>query len=120
MEFKELVTTEANPDIPELTPGDSVKVHAKIVEGEKERTQIFQGIVIKVKKALDGGNFTVRRVAYGIGVERTFPFRSPRVEKVEILRHGKVRRARLFYMRGLSTKAARLKERRPVQTENKD
>jgi len=120
MEFKEIVTTEANPNIPELAPGDSVKVHAKIVEGEKERTQVFQGIVIKVKKALDGGNFTVRRVAYGIGVERTFPFRSPRVEIVDVLRLGKVRRARLFYMRGLSTKAARLKERRPVQTENKD
>lgn len=119
MEFKDLTATEANPNIPELEPGDSVKVHAKIVEGEKERTQVFQGVVIKVKKALDGGNFTVRRVAYGVGVERTFPFRSPRVEKVEVTRKGKVRRARLFYIRGLSTKAARLKEKRTIQTENK-
>ncbi len=119
MEFKELVATEANPNIPELEPGDTVKVHAKIVEGEKERTQVFQGVVIKIKKAADGGNFTVRRVAYGVGVERTFPFRSPRVEKVEVTRHAKVRRARLFYIRGLSTKAARLKERRAKQPGSK-
>jgi len=119
MEFKDLIKTEPNPDIPELEPGDSVKVYAKIVEGEKERTQVFQGVVIKVKQAQDGGNFTVRRVAYGVGVERTFPFSSPRVEKVEVLRHGKVRRARLFYMRGLSTKAARLKEKRSVQADSK-
>lgn len=117
MKPEELVVNEANPNIPQLQPGDSVKVFAKIVEGEKERIQVFQGVVIKVKNASDGGNFTVRRVAYGIGVERTFPFRSPRVEKVELLRHGKVRRARLFYMRGLSTKAARLKEKRSIQPE---
>ena len=119
MDLKEVIKIEKNPNIPELDPGDSVKVHAKIVEGEKERTQIFQGVVIKVKKANDGGNFTVRRVAYGVGVERTFPFSSPRVEKVEILRHAKVRRARLFYIRGLSAKAARLKERRVDLKESK-
>ncbi len=118
MEFKDIIATEANPAIPDLQPGDSVKVYAKIVEGEKERTQVFQGVVIKVKKALDGGNFTVRRVTYGVGVERTFPFSSPRVEKVEITRHGKVRRARLFYIRGLSTKAARLKEKRISQPDS--
>jgi large subunit ribosomal protein L19 len=98
--------------IPKLTPGDSVKVSARIIEGEKERIQLFQGVVLKVRNGEDGGNFTVRRVAYGIGVERTFPTASPMIAKVEIVRHGKVRRARLFYLRDLSGKAARIKEKR--------
>jgi large subunit ribosomal protein L19 len=97
--------------IPQLTSGDSVKVSMRIVEGDKERIQMFQGVVIKVSNAADGGNFTVRRVAYGVGVERTFPFASPLVARVELLRHGKVRRARLFYLRKLSGKAARIKEK---------
>jgi len=84
----------------------------RIVEGEKERIQMFQGVVIKVHNSADGGNFTVRRVAYGVGVERTFPFASPLVARVELVRHGKVRRARLFYLRNLSGKAARIKEKR--------
>jgi len=112
MDLATLIETKANPDIPALSPGDTVKVSTKIVEGEKERIQVFQGIVIKVRRGTDGGSFTVRRIAHGIGVERTFPLLSPLVAKVEVIRHGKVRRARLYYLRGLSGKAARIKERR--------
>ncbi|MEE9520287.1 MAG: 50S ribosomal protein L19 [Dehalococcoidales bacterium] len=101
-----------NPNIPTLAPGDTVKVSAKIVEGERERTQQFQGVVIKVRGGGAGANFTVRRVAYGVGVERTFPLYSPLVEKVEVVRHGKVRRAKLYYLRGLSGKKARIKEKK--------
>ena len=103
---------EARGVMPRLAPGDTVKVNVRIVEGDKQRIQVFQGVIIKVKQAADGGNFTVRRISYGIGVERTFPFASHNVEAVEVVRHGKVRRARLFYLRGLSGKAARLKEDR--------
>jgi len=98
--------------IPQLATGDNVKVSMRIIEGGKERIQAFQGIVIKIHNAADGGNFTVRRVAYGVGVERTFPYASPLVARVELVRHGKVRRARLFYLRNLSGKAARIKEKR--------
>ncbi|HEX78659.1 MAG TPA: 50S ribosomal protein L19 [Dehalococcoidia bacterium] len=112
MDIAPLVETKTNPDIPELSPGDTVKVSTKIVEGEKERIQVFQGIVIKIRHGADGGSFTVRRISHGIGVERTFPLLSPLVAKVEVVRHGKVRRARLYYLRGLSGKAARIKERR--------
>jgi large subunit ribosomal protein L19 len=98
--------------IPQLATGDSVKVSMRIVEGGKERIQIFHGVVIKIHNSADGGNFTVRRVAYGVGVERTFPYASPLVARVELVRHGKVRRARLFYLRELSGKAARIKEKR--------
>jgi len=101
-----------NPNIPQISPGDTVKVNLKAMEGDKERLQHFQGVVIKMRKGVDGGNFTVRRVSYGIGVERTFPFQSPSVQNVEVLRHGQVRRAKLYYMRRLSVKQARLKERR--------
>ncbi len=118
MNVAQPVEVKPNPNIPELAPGDTVKVSAKIVEGEKERIQLFQGVVIKVRRGADGGNFTVRRIAYGVGVERTFPLRSPLVAKVEVVRHGKVRRARLYYLRGLSGKAARIKEKRAAK-ENK-
>ena len=111
MNMSSLVEVKPNPAIPALAPGDTVKVSAKIVEGDRERIQIFQGVVIKVRRNAQGGNFTVRRVAYGIGVERTFPLGSPLVEKVEVVRHGKVRRAKLYYLRGLSSKASRLKEK---------
>ena len=104
--------TVITPVVPELAPGDTVKVSVRIKEGEKERIQLFQGVVIKVRQGADGGNFTVRRVAYGVGVERTFPSASPMLAKVEMMRHGKVRRARLFYLRNLSGKAARIKEKR--------
>jgi large subunit ribosomal protein L19 len=107
-----LIELKPNPNIPTLASGDTVKVGARIIEGEKERTQLFQGVVIKVRHGGVGANFTVRRVAYGVGVERTFPLYSPLVEKVEVVRHGKVRRARLYYLRGLSAKKARIKERK--------
>ena len=107
-----LLEVKPNPNIPVLNPGDTVKVNVKVVEGEKERTQVFQGVVIKVKQGGAGPILTVRRVTYGVGVERTFPLNAPRVEKVEILRHGKVRRARLYYLRGLSSRASRIKEKR--------
>lgn len=112
MDIREFVKPKMNPNIPQISPGDTVKVRLKTMEGDKERLQHFQGVVIKMRKGVDGGNFTVRRVSYGIGVERTFPFQSPSVQNVEVLRHGKVRRAKLYYMRRLSAKRARLKERR--------
>ena len=112
MNTSSLVEVKPNPNIPTLAPGDTVKVSAKIVEGERERTQQFQGVVIKVRGGGAGANFTVRRVAYGVGVERTFPLYSPLVEKVEVVRHGKVRRAKLYYLRGLSGKKARIKEKK--------
>jgi len=112
MNMASLIEVKPNPNIPALAPGDTVKVTAKIVEGEKERTQLFQGVVIKIRRGGVGANFTVRRVAYGVGVERTFPLYSPLVEGVQVVRHGKVRRAKLYYLRGLSTKASRIKEKR--------
>jgi large subunit ribosomal protein L19 len=106
------IEVKPNPNIPALTAGDTVKVRVKVIEGEKERSQLFQGVVIRLRRGADGGSFTVRRVAYGVGVERTFLFNSPLIEKVELMRHGKVRRAKLYYLRGLSAKAARIKEKR--------
>jgi large subunit ribosomal protein L19 len=99
-------------DIPNFRTGDTVKVHARIKEGEKERIQIFQGVVIRKRKGNTGASFTVRKVSYGIGVERIFPLHSPFIDKVEILSRGKVRRARLYYLRKLRGKAARVKEKR--------
>ena len=110
MNTTHLLEIKPNPNIPELAPGDTVKVSTKIVEGDKERIQLFQGVIIKCRRGADGGNFTVRRISYGIGVERTFPLASPLVVKVEVVRHGKVRRAKLFYLRQRSGRAARLKE----------
>jgi large subunit ribosomal protein L19 len=116
MDIRELIKPKINPNIPQIAPGDTVKVSLKVVEGDKERLQHFQGTVIRTRKSVDGGSFTVRRVTYGIGVERTFPFQSPLIQSVEILRHGKVRRAKLYYIRRLSAKQARLKERREELT----
>lgn len=115
MNIASLVEVKPNPNIPEIAPGDTVKVGVKVVEGEKERTQLFQGVVIRVRHSATGGSFTVRRVSYGVGVERTFPLCSPLVEKVEIVKHGKVRRAKLYYLRGLSGKASRIKEKQAVK-----
>jgi len=117
MDIRELVEPKINPNIPQISPGDTVKLSLKTIEGDKERLQHFQGMVIRIRKGVDGGSFTVRRVSYGIGVERTFPFQSPLVQDVEVLRHGKVRRAKLYYMRQLSAKRSRLKERREKITE---
>ena len=98
---------------PKIESGDTVKVHVRIVEGARERVQIFQGVVIRARKGGNEANFTVRRIAsHGVGVERTFLLRSPRVEKIEILRRAKVRRAQLYYLRDRRGKSARLKERR--------
>ncbi len=112
MSVASLIEVKPNPNIPLLAPGDTVKVSSKVVEGDRERIQVFQGVVIKVRQGGIRANFTVRRVAYGVGVERTFPLHSPLVEKVEVVRHGKVRRAKLYYLRGLSAKASRIKEKR--------
>ena len=97
-----------------FTPGDTVRVHVRVVEGEKERTQLFEGVVIRKRGEGGRASFTVRRISYGVGVERTFPLHSPRIDKVDVVRHGKVRRAKLYYLRGLAGKAARLKEKRTV------
>ena len=98
---------------PQVASGDTVKVHVRIVEGDRERTQIFQGVVIRVRGGGNEANFTVRRIAsHGIGVERTFLLKSPRIEKIEVTRSSKVRRAQLYYLRDLRGKAARLKEKR--------
>ncbi len=99
-------------DIPEFRPGDTVKVHVKIKEGEKERIQMFQGVVIRKRKGNTGATFTVRKVSYGVGVERIFPLHSPIIDKIEIITRGRVRRARLYYLRNLRGKAARIKEKR--------
>lgn len=118
--LKSVERLEPNPNIPVLAPGDTVRVHGRIVEGDRERIQVVQGIVIRIKKGGPSASFTVRRIgAHGVGVERTFPFYSPRVEKVEVLRHGEVRRAKLYFLRGRGGKSARLRERRsdtPVAT----
>jgi large subunit ribosomal protein L19 len=104
---------EPNPNIPQLRPGDTVKVHNRIVEGDRERVQVFQGVVVRIRGRGINSTFTVRRIAaHGIGVERTFLLHSPRVEKVEVLRHAHVRRARLYFLRKRRGKAARLREKR--------
>ncbi len=98
---------------PQLHPGDTVRVHVRIVEGNRERIQVFQGIVIRLRGGGNDANFTVRRIAsHGVGVERTFLLRSPRIDQIEVMRNAKVRRAQLYYMRGRTGKAARLKEKR--------
>ena len=99
-------------DIPPFRVGDNVKVHVKIREGEKERIQVFEGVVIRRHRARTGASFTVRKVSYGVGVERIFPLHSPRIDKVEILRRGRVRRSRLYYLRDRVGKAARIREKR--------
>jgi large subunit ribosomal protein L19 len=99
-------------DIPEFRPGDTVRVHAKVVEGGRERIQVYEGVVIDRKGGSLDETFTVRRVSFGIGVERTFLVHSPRLAKIEVVRRGRVRRAKLYYLRGLKGKAARIRERR--------
>jgi len=112
MNMESLIEVKPNPNIPDIVPGDTVNVRAKVVEGDRERIQAFQGVVIKVRHGTANANFTVRRIAYGVGVERTFFLNSPLLDGVEVVRHGKVRRAKLHYLRGRSGKAARLKEKR--------
>ncbi|MCL6479666.1 MAG: 50S ribosomal protein L19 [Peptococcaceae bacterium] len=98
-------------DIPAFRPGDTVRVHVKVIEGGRERIQVFEGVVIRRRGGGLGETFTVRRVSYGVGVERTFPVNSPKIEKIEVVRRGQVRRARLYYLRKLRGKAARIREK---------
>ena len=97
--------------LPAMRPGDTVRVHYKIVEGDKERVQVFAGVVIKMHRAGNRSTFTVRKMSHGVGVERVFPVNSPRLVKLEVASHGKVRRSRLYYLRGRTGKAARIRER---------
>ena len=106
----ELEKEQLRKDIPDFHPGDTVRVEVRVVEGEKTRLQAFEGTVIAKRNGSVRETFTVRRVSYGIGVERTFPLHSPRVDRIEVIRHGKVRRAKLYYLRSLQGKAARIKE----------
>ena len=109
----ELVAQTPAREHPQIASGDTVRVHLRIVEGERERVQVFQGVVIRLRRGGNEANFTVRRIAsHGVGVERTFLLKSPRIEKIEILRSARVRRAQLYYLRDRRGKSARLKERR--------
>ena len=110
--IKELTAEQIRDDMPEFRAGDTVRVHVRVVEGTHERIQIFEGVVIKKKGTGIGATYTVRKIASGVGVERTFPVNTPRVAKVEVTRHGRVRRAKLYYLRARSGKAARIAERR--------
>lgn len=110
--LKALEQEQMRSDIPRFQPGDTVRVHVKVVEGNRERIQVFEGVVIKRQGSGARETFTVRRISYGVGVERTFPVHSPRLEKIEVSRRGIVRRAKLYYLRNLTGKAARIRERR--------
>lgn len=101
-------------DLPEIKSGDTVRLQVKVVEGSRERLQPFEGVVMRLRGGGVNENFTVRRITHGVGVERTFLLHSPRIEKIEVLRHARVRRKQLYYLRGLTGKAARLKELRPM------
>lgn len=106
------ITAQYIKEVPDFRPGDSVKVHLRIVEGGKERIQVFEGLVIKRQGGGISETFTVRKISYGVGVERTLPLHAPTIAKIEVIRLGKVRRAKLNYIRTLSAKASRIKERR--------
>ncbi|MEJ2039727.1 MAG: 50S ribosomal protein L19 [Desulfosarcinaceae bacterium] len=110
--INQLAREQMRLDLPGFEPGDTVKVHVKIKEGDKERIQVFQGIVISKRKGQIGATFTVRKVSYGVGVERVFPTHSPIIDKVEIVTKGRVRRAKIYYLRKLRGKAARIREKR--------
>ncbi|MDD3383023.1 MAG: 50S ribosomal protein L19 [Bacilli bacterium] len=110
--IKSITNDYLRAEVPEFRPGDNVKVYVKIKEGTRERLQVFEGLVIKRRGSDISETFTVRKMSSGIGVERTFPIHTPNVEKIEVVRRGKVRRAKLNYIRTLSAKAARIKERR--------
>ena len=107
---EEISARQIRNDIPEFSSGDTVKVYVRIVENKKERIQVYEGVVIQRRGHSVGETFTVRKISSGVGVERTFPVNSPSISKIEVVKHGKVRRARIHYMRGLSGKAARIKE----------
>ncbi|MBC2577577.1 50S ribosomal protein L19 [Peptostreptococcus russellii] len=113
--IKAIEAEQVKNDVPNFGPGDTVKVHVKIIEGKRERIQIFEGVVIKRQNGGIRETFTVRKNSFGVGVERTFPVHSPKVEKIEVTRHGKVRRAKINYIRGRVGKAAKIKEARNVR-----
>ena len=106
----EITKEQLRTDVPSFRPGDTVKVHVKVVEGTRERIQLFEGVVIKRRGGGVSETFTVRKISYGVGVERTFPVHTPKIAKLEVTRRGKVRRAKLYYLRNLRGKAARIKE----------
>jgi len=107
---REITQEQLRQDLPTFRPGDTLRVHVKVVEGSRERIQVFEGVVIKRRGGGISETFTVRKISYGVGVERTFPVHSPRVDKIEVARRGKVRRAKLYYLRALRGKAARIRE----------
>ncbi len=113
--IKAIEAEQVKNDVPNFGPGDTVKVHVKIIEGKRERIQVFEGVVIKRQNGGIRETFTVRKNSFGVGVERTFPVHSPKVEKIEVTRHGKVRRAKINYIRGRVGKAAKIKEARNVR-----
>ncbi len=108
----QLAREQMRSDLPAFRPGDTVEVHVRIVEGDKERIQVFKGVVIRKRGGLTGASFTVRKVSYGVGVERIFPVHSPNIDQVVVLFRGKVRQSRLYYLRERKGKAARIKEKR--------
>jgi large subunit ribosomal protein L19 len=108
--IKQVENEHLKEQIPVFSPGDTVRVHFKVVEGNRERTQIFEGVIIRRRGSGLNESFTVRRISYGVGVERTFPLHSPKIVKIEVMRRGRVRRAKLYYLRELRGKAARIKE----------
>lgn len=108
--LNDITKDQLRTDIPEFKAGDSVKVHVRIVEGSRERIQIFEGVVIKRRGGGISETFTVRKISYGVGVERTFPVHTPKIDKIEVTRKGRVRRAKLYYLRKLRGKAARIRE----------
>lgn len=117
--MKQIDREQMRVDIPAFQAGDTVKVHLRIIEGEKERVQVFQGAVLRVRKGAMDSTFTVRKISDGVGVERVFPMHSPSIERVEIVNYGKVRRSRIYYLRGLRGKAARIKTRDTFTTPKK-
>ncbi|AAU23359.1 50S ribosomal protein L19 [Bacillus sp. GM2] len=108
--IEEITKEQLRTDLPAFRPGDTLRVHVKVVEGNRERIQVFEGVVIKRRGGGISETFTVRKISYGVGVERTFPLHTPKIAKIEVVRHGKVRRAKLYYLRELRGKAARIKE----------
>jgi len=108
--LSQIAKEQLKNNIPSFKPGDTVRVHVKVIEGTRERIQLFEGVVIKRRGADISESFTVRKISYGVGVERTFPIHSPKIDKIEVMRRGRVRRAKLYYLRNLTGKAARIKE----------
>ncbi|HEY3682447.1 MAG TPA: 50S ribosomal protein L19 [Streptosporangiaceae bacterium] len=110
--IQELEKSQMRSDVPDFRPGDTLNVHVRVVEGNRSRIQVFKGVVIRRQGAGNRETFTVRKISYGVGVERTFPIHSPSIDKIEVATRGQVRRAKLYYLRELRGKAARIKERR--------